>query len=69
MLLDGNTGETVDRNVTRLLKVLGEILLMMENNEEVDPNFKKLPRLTLAILTQMLTLLDNSNPATERVIL
>jgi hypothetical protein len=68
VLLDGDIVETADRNVIRLLKVLTEVLKMMENNDEVDQNFKKIPRLILAILTQMMTLLDNSNPATEKVI-
>jgi hypothetical protein len=59
----------MERHVTRLLKVLGEILSMMENNDDLDQSFKKLPRLTLAILTQMLTLLDNTNPVVEKVFL
>lgn len=68
-LLDGNVAETVGSFVSRLMKVLGAMLATMENNDDVDQNFKKLPRLTLAILNQLVTLLDSENPATENVIL
>jgi len=59
--------DSVEQIIGHLIKVLGGLITLMENNDDLDVNFKKLPRLTLAILNQLTSLLEHGNPATDQV--
>ncbi|XP_059486131.1 Fanconi anemia group I protein-like [Neocloeon triangulifer] len=61
---NGNMDESIAEIIPSLQKLIADFLKYMYENEDVEQNYKKLPRLAVSIASQIASLLNHSNPVT-----